>query len=460
MNLTIFGTGYVGLVSGVCFAEMGNTVVCVDVDLEKIDTLKQGKSPIYEPGLECMLQDNINAGRISFTSDAVKAVRDADVIFIAVGTPPEEDGSADLHYVLQVAKTIGESIESYKVIVNKSTVPVGTVDRVRHVIKSELNDRRLDIDFDVVSNPEFLKEGAAISDCMKPDRIIVGSDTDRGSLVMRQLYAPFNRNHDRLMMMDTRSAEMTKYVANAMLATKISFMNEMSQISRRLGADIEQVRRGIGADQRIGYHFIYPGCGYGGSCFPKDVKALRHMADEQGYVPRLLNAVDDVNVDQKKVLFNKINTYFQGDLTGKTIAVWGLAFKPNTDDIRDASSRVLIEMLWDAGAKVKAYDPQAMKNFTELYGERSDYQGCGSLEDALCSADALAILTEWQCFRSPDFKLIKDKLNYSVIFDGRNLYDPRVLIEHGIEYYTIGRQVVGKNSGKENLELNNELVGT
>jgi len=456
MNLTIFGTGYVGLVSGVCFAEMGNSVVCVDVDKAKIDLLQQGVSPIYEPGLELMLQSNMNAGRIKFTLNSQKAVEHADIIFIAVGTPPEEDGSVDLSYVLQVAKNISQFVDGYKVVVNKSTVPVGTADKVSKVIQLGLRERKVRLSLDVVSNPEFLKEGAAVVDCMKPDRIVIGSSSQKATNLMKQLYAPFNRNHDKLMVMDPCSAEMTKYVANAMLATKISFMNEMSQISYRLGADIEQVRRGIGADSRIGYQFIYPGCGYGGSCFPKDVKALSHMATGKDYVPRMLSAVIDVNADQKKVLFAKINGYFKGQLEGKTIAIWGVSFKPNTDDIREASSRVLIEMLWQFGAKVRLYDPEALSNFKTIYGDRDDYICSDTMVDALQDADALAVLTEWLCFRSPDFQFIKDQLTYPVIFDGRNLYDPAVVAHYGLEYFSIGRQNIDIN--KVNLSCVEDTV--
>lgn len=446
MNVTIFGTGYVGLVSGVCFAEMGNTVTCVDVDDQKVAQLKNGICPIFEPGLDGMLASNLKAKRIAFTLDAKPAVESADIIFIAVGTPPEEDGSADLCYVLQVAQTVASHLNGYKVIVNKSTVPVGTVDKVKNTIAQGLRQRGVQLEFDVVSNPEFLKEGAAIDDCMKPDRIVIGSNSDKAIATMQQLYAPFNRNHDKLMVMDPRSAEMTKYVANAMLATKISFMNEMSQISRRLGADIEQVRRGIGADQRIGYNFIYPGCGYGGSCFPKDVKALRHMAAEQQYQPRMLNAVCNVNADQKKVLFQKINDFFKGDLQGKTIAIWGVAFKPKTDDIREASSRVLIELLWQAGAHVRLYDPEALDNFKAVYGDRADYVCCDSMTEALVGSDVLAVCTEWQCFRSPDFSNIKSLLKHAAIFDGRNLYDPAIVQQKELAYFSIGRTHFG---GKE-----------
>lgn len=445
MNITIFGTGYVGLVSGVCFAEMGNSVMCVDVDSDKICALQQGVSPIYEPGLESMLQSNRHAGRIDFTLDAQNAIAHADVIFIAVGTPPGEDGSADLSYVLEVAKTIARFMNGYKVIVNKSTVPVTTVDQVQDVINRGLQAREVSVSCDVVSNPEFLKEGAAITDCMKPDRIIIGSSSERAIAIMKQLYAPFNRNHDKVMVMDTRSAEMTKYVANAMLATKISFINEMAQVAGYLGADIEQVRLGIGADQRIGYDFIYPGCGFGGSCFPKDILALINMSVDKGYHPQLTHAVSQVNIGQKQVLFQQIHDYFSGDLQGKVIAIWGVAFKPKTDDIREAPARVLIDMLWKKGASVRIYDPEALDNFQAVYGDRVDCVYCNSMNDALTGADALAICTEWLCFRSPDFQLIKDQLKQPVVFDGRNLYEPHTLHQLGMDYYSIGRPVLSQD---------------
>lgn len=438
MKLTIFGSGYVGLVTGTCFAEMGNHVTCVDINSNRVEKLSQGFCPIFEPGLEPIIKHNLEAKRLKFTTDAKSAIESAEVIFIAVGTPPEEDGSADLQYVLQVAKTIGENLNDYKVIVNKSTVPVGTADKVKQVVSDALSKRNADISFDVVSNPEFLKEGAAVSDCMRPDRIIVGSESERSSTVMRGLYQPFNRNHDKLMIMDVRSAELTKYAANAMLATKISFMNEMSHIAEAVGADIEQVRLGIGSDQRIGYHFIYPGCGYGGSCFPKDVQALRYTADSLGYKPRMLNSVHQVNEDQKNVLFNKITHYFKGELKGKTIALWGLAFKPNTDDIREAPARNLVESLFQAGAKVQAFDPEAMANFKEVYPGKP-IKFFNQADDVLENADALVVVTEWSSFRSPDFQLIKEKLSYPVIFDGRNLYNPTYLKQMGIDYFSIGR---------------------
>jgi UDPglucose 6-dehydrogenase len=438
MNVTIYGSGYVGLVTGACLAQVGNHVLCVDIDEDKINRLKDGEIPIYEPGLEDMVRENVAAGRLSFTLDAAEGVRHGLFQFIAVGTPPDEDGSADLSHVLAVTRSIAENLAEYRIIVDKSTVPVGTADKVRAEARKVLDARSADIDFDVVSNPEFLKEGAAIEDFMKPDRIVIGTDNPRTTELMRALYAPFNRNHDRLVAMDIRSAELTKYAANAMLATKISFMNELANMAERLGADIEQVRIGIGSDPRIGYHFIYPGCGYGGSCFPKDVKALERMAREIGYNAELLNAVENVNGRQKLRLFEKMQQHF-GDLQGKTIALWGLAFKPNTDDMREASSRSLMEALWSAGAHVQAYDPVAMEESQRIYGQRDDLTLCETPEDALNDADALAIVTEWNVFRSPDFTRIKQSLKTPVIFDGRNLYDPNHMVQEGFSYYAIGR---------------------
>ncbi|WP_116963271.1 UDP-glucose dehydrogenase family protein [Fastidiosibacter lacustris] len=439
MKIAIFGTGYVGLVTGTCFAAMGNHVCCVDIDNKKVENLKKGISPIYEPGLDDLIKRNVAKGRLSFTTEAKSAIDEAEIIFIAVGTPPDEDGSADLKYVLQVAKTVAKYMSEYKVIVNKSTVPVGTEYKVTETISNVLRSRGVTLDFDVVSNPEFLKEGDAINDCMHPDRIVVGAHSERAADMMRELYAPFDPNQNRLMIMDVRSAEMTKYVANAMLATKISFMNEMSQIAERVGADIEKVRIGIGADRRIGYHFIYAGCGYGGSCFPKDVRALSQTSHEYGYKARLLNAVHDVNDEQKEVLFNKFYNYFNGEVEGKIVAVWGLAFKPNTDDIREAPSRVLIEKLWQHGVKVKAYDPEAMNNFINTYENRDNYELAQDAYDALYGADALFVVTEWQSFRSPDFAKIASRLAQPVIFDGRNLYDKSRMKKMGIEYISIGR---------------------
>ncbi|MGF6712444.1 UDPglucose 6-dehydrogenase [Luteibacter sp. W1I16] len=439
MKVTIFGTGYVGLVTGACLAEMGNHVVCVDVDAGKVERLKQGDVPIYEPGLEPMVIRNHADGRLDFTTDAAPAIAHADIVFIAVGTPPDEDGSADLQYVLAVAKTIGDHIDRYTVVVNKSTVPVGTADRVRAAVAARLEERGVDVPFDVVSNPEFLKEGDAVEDCLRPDRIIVGASSQKAIRVLRKLYAAFNRNHDRMVVMDERSAELTKYAANAMLATKISFMNEIANIAEHVGADVELVRQGIGADPRIGYHFIYPGAGYGGSCFPKDVQALARTAQSVGYEARLLDAVEAVNDAQKSRLFALLSKHFGGKLKGRTIAVWGLAFKPNTDDMREASSRRLMEQLWEAGASVRAFDPEAAEETRRIYGERDDLVLVERPYAALEGADALVIVTEWKAFRSPDFGRVKSLLASPVIFDGRNLYDPAVVEEAGIAYYGIGR---------------------
>ncbi|MDX5298340.1 MAG: UDP-glucose/GDP-mannose dehydrogenase family protein [Gammaproteobacteria bacterium] len=439
MKITIFGTGYVGLVTGACLADVGHQVLCMDVDANKIARLKEGIIPIYEPGLEPIVKHNHEAGRLQFTTDPAEAVAHGELQFIAVGTPPDEDGSADLQYVLAVARTIGQHMTDYKVVIDKSTVPVGTGDKVASMVHSELNKRGLDLPFDVVSNPEFLKEGAAVNDFMKPDRIVVGTNSTRARELLHEAYYPFNRNHDRMIYMDLRSAELTKYAANAMLATKISFMNEIANLAERLGADIEQVRIGIGSDPRIGYHFIYPGCGYGGSCFPKDVTALERTARDCGYPAHLLKAVEDVNQAQKQVLFEKISHYFGGDLTGKVIALWGLSFKPNTDDMREASSRVLMEALWAAGATVQAYDPEAMKETQRIYADEPRLQLCGTKEQALKGADGLAICTEWKEFRSPDFDLIAKTLSQPVIFDGRNLYEPDMMRRRGIVYYAIGR---------------------
>jgi len=439
MNVTIFGTGYVGLVTGACLSEMGNHVVCVDIDADKVARLGRGEIPIYEPGLEPIVKRNHDNGQLTFTTDPAPAIAHGQVVFIAVGTPPDEDGSADLQYVLSVAKTIGRYMDRYTVVVNKSTVPVGTADRVREAIAAELAARGAAVEFDVVSNPEFLKEGDAVADCMRPDRIVVGSSSTRAIERLRKLYAPFNRNHDRMVVMDERSAELTKYAANAMLATKISFMNEVANIAERVGADVELVRHGIGADPRIGYHFIYPGAGYGGSCFPKDVQALERTARSVGYQARLLDAVEAVNRDQKGKLFELISRHFDGKLEGRTIALWGLAFKPNTDDMREAPSRRLMEDLWAAGAKVRAYDPEAEDETRRIYGERNDLALCGQPHEALEGADVLAIVTEWKLFRSPDFESIRAALKEPAIFDGRNLYDPAVVEEAGLAYYGIGR---------------------
>ena len=420
-------------------AETGNHVMCVDIDQAKIDRLNAGEVPIYEPGLDAYIKRNREAGRLEFTTDVEAGVAHGLFQFIAVGTPPDEDGSADLQHVLAVASTIGGHMDDYRIVVDKSTVPVGTADKVAERIQSVLDDREVNFEFDVVSNPEFLKEGAAINDFMKPDRIIVGTDNPRTTELLRALYEPFNRNHDRMITMDVRSAELTKYAANSMLATKISFMNELANVAERLGADIEQVRLGIGSDPRIGYQFIYPGAGFGGSCFPKDVRALAHSASAAGYDAQLLNAVEDVNNRQKTSLFSKISEFFEGDLSGKVIAVWGLSFKPNTDDMREASSRTLMEALWDEGAIVRAYDPEAMGETSRIYGERDDLVFCDSAREALVGANALAIVTEWQEFRSPDFDLVRTALADGVIFDGRNLYDPRQVEAYGLKYYGIGR---------------------
>ena len=441
MHVTIFGTGYVGLVTGTCFAEVGNDVLCVDVNAERIAGLNDGIVPIFEPGLEDMVLRNRRAGRLQFTTDGASAVNAGDVIFIAVGTPPLPDGSSDLQYVDSVARTIGQHLTTAKVVVDKSTVPVGTADRVRQIIAEELAARGADLAIDVVSNPEFLKEGAAIDDFMKPDRIIIGTDTDRGAEVMRELYAPFNRNHQRMLVMDVRSAEFTKYAANAMLATKISFMNELANIAERVGVDIESVRIGIGSDPRIGYAFIYPGCGYGGSCFPKDVRSLERTAAGVGYDAQLLRAVEEVNDRQKQVLFAKISDYFDGNLAGKQVAVWGLAFKPNTDDMRDAPSRTLIEALWEAGARVVAYDPEAMHEARRLYPvEVSDgrLRLAEDENDALNHSHCLVICTEWRPFRAPDFEEVRERLLYPVIFDGRNIHDPERMEREGFTYFGIG----------------------
>ena len=439
MRVTIFGTGYVGLVTGACLAEMGNHVLCVDIDAAKVERLKRGEIPIYEPGLESIVQRNHASGRLDFTTEAAPAIAHGELIFIAVGTPPDEDGSADLQYVQKVASTIGRHLDRYAVVVNKSTVPVGTADRVREAVAAELAARQATVEFDVVSNPEFLKEGAAVEDCLRPDRIIVGASSERAVALLRKLYAPFNRNHDRMVVMDERSAELTKYAANAMLATKISFMNEIANIAERVGADVELVRQGIGSDPRIGYSFIYPGAGYGGSCFPKDVQALERTAHAHGYEARLLGAVEAVNQQQKSKLFELISRHLDGKLAGRTVALWGLAFKPNTDDMREASSRRLMELLWDAGAKVRAFDPEAREEAQRLYGDRDDLVLCEHAMDALQGADVLAVVTEWKAFRSPDFRAIRATLVVPAIFDGRNLYDPLVVEEAGLAYYGIGR---------------------
>ncbi|WP_104203722.1 UDP-glucose dehydrogenase family protein [Billgrantia saliphila] len=440
MNVTVFGTGYVGLVQGAVLADVGHHVVCVDVDDAKVERLRKGDVPIYEPGLEPLVKENYAAGRLEFTTDAAAGVKHGQVQFIAVGTPPDEDGSADLKYVLAVAETIAEHMERDQIIIDKSTVPVGTADRVRDKVDAILEARgRKDLRFDVVSNPEFLKEGSAVSDCQRPDRIIIGTSSKQTEDVMRELYAPFSRQFDKMIVMDVRSAELTKYAANCMLATKISFMNEMANLAERLGADIEMVRQGIGSDPRIGYHFIYPGVGYGGSCFPKDVQALIRAADGIDFDAKVLKAVEARNEEQKTTLFQKIEQHYQGSLAGKTFALWGLAFKPNTDDMREAPSRVLMEALWRAGASVQAFDPEAMEEAQRLYGTRDDLHLCGTKEAALRCADALVIVTEWQSFRAPDFELIKQQLSEPLIFDGRNMFEPKRMAIKGFTYLSVGR---------------------
>ena len=439
MKLTIFGSGYVGLVTGACMAETGNDVLCIDIDQAKIDRLNAGDIPIYEPGLDALVERNSKAGRLRFSTDVAEGVAHGTFQFIAVGTPPDEDGSADLQYVEAVARSIAEHMTDYRIIVDKSTVPVGTADRVRAVVEETLAERGAVVEFDVVSNPEFLKEGAAIDDFMKPDRVVIGTDNPRTGELLRALYEPFNRSHDRIIVMDIRSAELTKYAANAMLATKISFMNELANLAERFGADIEEVRRGIGSDPRIGYHFIYPGVGYGGSCFPKDVQALARSATEVGYEAELLNAVEAVNARQKRLLFAKIQKHFDGQLEGKVVALWGLAFKPKTDDMREAPSRVLMEQLWEAGASVRAYDPEARDEAYRIYGDHDRLILCEDALGALDGADALAVVTEWQEFRSVDFDAVASRLAQKVIFDGRNLYDPTAMRERGFSHYAIGR---------------------
>jgi UDPglucose 6-dehydrogenase len=439
MRVTIFGSGYVGLVTGACLADAGNHVVCVDVDAGKIERLKRGEVPIHEPGLDALIKRNAEAGRIEFTTDAVRGVEHGLFQLIAVGTPPGEDGSADLRYVLAVARTIGAHLSRYSIVITKSTVPVGTADKVRAELARTLDERGVKLEFDVVSNPEFLKEGAAIADFMKPDRVVVGTDNPRTTELLRALYEPFTRNHDRLIVMDIRSSELTKYAANAMLATKISFMNELANIAERVGADIEKVRIGIGSDPRIGYSFIYPGTGYGGSCFPKDVQALIRSAHDAGHQPQILDAVEAVNARQKEVLFHKMHAHFAGALRGRSIALWGLAFKPNTDDMREAPAVTLIELLLQAGATVRAYDPVAGSEAQRLFKERAGFTLAKSAYEAADAADALAIVTEWQEFRSPDFERLKQILKAPVIFDGRNLYDPGMVARFGLSYYAIGR---------------------
>jgi UDPglucose 6-dehydrogenase len=439
MNVTIFGSGYVGLVTGACLAEVGNHVVCMDVDHGKIERLNRGEVPIYEPGLDELIKNGMEQGLIEFTTDLDKAVGHGLFQMIAVGTPPGEDGSADLQYVLAVAESIGQHMNEYKIIIDKSTVPVGTAEKVRAKVNEMLEGRNKSLEFDVVSNPEFLKEGAAIDDFMKPDRIVIGTDNPRTTELLRVLYMPFNRSHDRIVAMDIPSAELTKYAANAMLATKISFMNEIANIAERVGADIEHVRQGIGSDHRIGFQFIYPGCGYGGSCFPKDVQALSRTAQAIGYDSKILDAVEATNYLQKEKLFEKISKFYGGDIKGKVFTLWGLAFKPRTDDMREAPSRTLLERLITEGATVRAYDPVAMDEARHIYGDKAGLEYCETADEALEGADALAIVTEWKNFWSPDFNNLADQLADKVIFDGRNLYDPATVKPFGLRYFAIGR---------------------
>lgn len=439
MRINLFGAGYVGLVTATCLAEHGNKVLCIDVDQEKVKRLQAGECPIHEPDLPALLEKNLRAGRLNFSVDPYEGVEHGFYQFITVGTPQDEDGSADLTYVLEVAEFIGKTLVEPKLIINKSTVPVGTADEVKAIIQKQLRQRNINIPFDVASNPEFLREGAAVSDFMRSDRIIIGADNNAAESHLRHLYRPFNRNNDRLIAMDIRSAELTKYAANALLATKISFINEMSQLADRLHADIEKIRIGIGSDPRIGYHFINPGCGYGGSCFPKDVLALEATAKSVDYQPKLLNAVHQVNDAQKKLLFSKVSKFFQKSLRGKTIALWGLAFKPNTDDMREAPSKTFIEAALAAGMRIQAYDPVAMPEAMRLYKEQVNFSCVESPEESLINADVLVIVTEWNIFFNPDFQLIKERLNTPAIFDGRNLYDPDCLKQFGIKYYAIGR---------------------
>ncbi len=443
MRVTVVGTGYVGLVSGTCLADVGNDVLCIDSDEKKIAGLRDGEIPIFEPGLEELVQRNTSAGRLRFSTDLAEGVAHGEVVFIAVGTPPDEDGAADLQHVLAVGHGIGTVLEDYRVIVNKSTVPVGTADKVKNTIQKALTSRNQEVDFSVVSNPEFLKEGAAIEDFLKPDRIVVGIADERSKEIMRELYAPFNRNHERLLFMDIRSAELTKYAANAMLATKISFMNELANIAERVGADIETVRLGIGSDPRIGYHFIYPGCGYGGSCFPKDVKALAHTATENAYEARLLNAVEAVNEDQKASLLGKVCDHFGQDLSGLNFGVWGLSFKPNTDDMREAPSLTVISGLLERGAMVLGYDPVAGPEAQRHFENDKGFSLAEDMYGASENADALILLTEWKEFRAPDMGRLLSNLRTPVIFDGRNVFDPAVMKRLGARYYSIGRRPVG-----------------
>ena len=439
MKITIFGSGYVGLVTGACFAEVGNDVLCVDIDQKKIDRLNEGQIPIHEPGLDEIVAENVREGRLRFTSDLREGVDFGLYQFIAVGTPPDEDGSADLRHVLSVAESIGTFMKEYRIVINKSTVPVGTADLVKEKIRSVLAERKSGIDFDVVSNPEFLKEGDAVNDFMKPERIVVGVDNPRTRELLRFLYSPFNRSHERFIAMDVRSAELTKYAANAMLATKISFMNEIANIADRVGADVEAVRKGIGSDSRIGFAFIYPGIGYGGSCFPKDVRALERTAHQHGYHSRILQAVEAINHDQKSTMVSKIRGHFADDIDGRVFAIWGLSFKPNTNDMREAPSRRVIDELLSGGARVRVYDPVAMDEARSIYGECDEIFYASNPEDAVKSSNALVVLTEWLVFRSPDFDMIKRDLSHPVVFDGRNIYSPDFMEQSGFTYYSIGR---------------------
>jgi UDPglucose 6-dehydrogenase len=444
VRVTIFGSGYVGLVTAACFAERGNHVVCVDKDAAKVARLRRGQIPFYEPGLAELVKRNAKGGRLEFTTDPAKGIAQGVLLFIAVGTPQGEDGSADLRHVLDVAQVIGQHLDDYRIVVDKSTVPVGTADAVRDAIQAELKRRRAKHAFDVVSNPEFLKEGAAVEDFMKPDRIVIGADSERPVKYLRELYAPFNRNHDKLIVMKTRSAELTKYAANAMLATRISLMNELANIAEQVGADIEQVRIGIGSDSRIGFQFIYPGCGYGGSCFPKDVKALARSAEVSGYRADLVRSVDQLNARQKQRFYEKIRAHYGSRLKGRTLALWGLAFKPNTDDMREAPSRVVIDGLLRDGARVRAYDPEAGPEARKLFRGNRAVTICDSAEEAARGADALVVVTEWNEFRSPDFPGLKRLLKEPVVFDGRNLYDPELLAGYGFSYFPVGRRQVRK----------------
>ena len=440
MKITVFGAGYVGLVQSAILSDVGHHVMCIDVNGDKLMRIARGEIPFYEPGLQGLVSRNLAAGRLSLSTEANEGIEHSDIIFIAVGTPSDEDGSADLRHVMAVAQVIGDHMQRSKVVIMKSTVPVGTSKKVAETIATALAERgTTNIGYDVVSNPEFLKEGTAVEDCLRPDRIIIGTENLSSQMLLRELYEPFNRNHEKIIVMDARSAELTKYAANCMLATKISFMNELSVIAEKTGADIEMVRKGIGADPRIGHHFIYAGAGYGGSCLPKDVRALIATAEDLGIKPALLKAVESRNEQQKLKVFKDICDHFRHDISGKTFAIWGLSFKPNTDDMREAPSRVVMEALWSLGARVQAYDPEAMGEAQRIYGNRTDMTLCGTPESTLNNADALIIMTEWQCFKSPDFDYIKSQLKNAVIFDGRNLYNKSVLKSKGIQYYGIGR---------------------